>query len=662
MSVGTLSLARHTGVIYPEQRLLRERWYESPARALAAGLARPVVGSSTGYRPIVRMSGAHAVTAAGLSAAALQRRAVALGQVLRVQGFRAEPVAELFALVREAAARTLGQRHYDVQLIGAWVLLHGRVSEMDTGEGKTLTATLAATAAALAGMPVHVITANDYLAQRDAAELEPLYAALGLSVGHPRHGMSAEQRRAAYARPVVYVSNKEIAFDFLRDRVQLGARHRRLGARLEHLAAVASPFSGLVLRGLCFALVDEADSVLVDEARTPLIISAPAADGDADGCYAQALALARALDTGRDFERLAQERRVELTEHGRRRLDTLCRDLDGIWRGPRRREQLIGQALAALHLYERDVHYLVRDDKVQIVDEYTGRILADRSWEQGLHQMVEAKEAVPVTGERKALARTSYQDFFRRYLHLCGMTGTARELAAELHAVYGLHVVRVPTHRPSRRRALRSRVFAMTAHKWRAVAAHVQAVHRSGRPVLVGTRSVAAADAASRALAELGVPHRVLSASQDRAEAEVIAAAGARGAVTVATNMAGRGTDIKLAGGVAQLGGLHVLATELHDARRIDRQLYGRCARQGDPGDHVAFVALDDALLTENVPGVGLDLLRRALRLPGGELLATRVLRLAQNRAERRHLQVRRRLLKNDERLADSLAFSGSEQ
>jgi preprotein translocase subunit SecA len=662
MSTGALSLAADAGVVYPERRLRREPWYEAPARALAGQLQRPLVGASARYRPIVRLAASHAEAAQAASEDALRRRAQALGARLRVEGFAIEPVAELFALVREAATRTLGQRHYDVQLMGAWVLLHGRIAEMDTGEGKTLTAALAASAAALAGLPAHVITANDYLAERDARTLSPLYRALGLRVGNPLHGMAPAERRAAYGCEVVYASNKELAFDFLRDRVTLGRRRRRLGVALERLTRMDPALDGLLLRGLCFAIVDEADSVLLDEARTPLIISASAAGGDADGLFAQAVALGRALAPERDFRRIPQERRIELTDVGRERLADLAQDLDGPWRGPRRREELVAQALGALHLYQRDVHYLVRDDKIQIVDEYTGRVLEDRAWEQGLHQMVEVKEGVPVTGQRQALARTSYQDFFRRYLHLCGMTGTARELAAELHAVYGLDVVRVPTNRPTRRRRLPTRVFADADAKWAAVAEHVAAVQRSGRPVLVGTRTVAAADRASAALTARGIDHQVLSASQDAAEAEVIAGAGGRGVVTVATNMAGRGTDIQLADGIAALGGLHVLATELHDARRIDRQLYGRCARQGDPGDHAAFLALDDELIATNLSAAARALLRLWVRLPGGARLAAPLLRAAQRRAEARNRRLRKRLLKQDERLADSMAFSGPSQ
>ena len=661
----SVSLAGNLGIAYPERIKDREAWYDTRARELAATLRPPPALTRRRFARIVAAAGAHEDAAAGRSDVALAARARELGRLMRRDGFTLPLAGETFALVRECARRRLGQRHYDVQLIGGWILLHGKVAEMDTGEGKTLTATLAAAAAALAGLPVHVVTANDYLAARDAAEMAPVYQGLGLSVCSLENGVPPEARRAAYGHDVVYTSNKEIAFDFLRDRIAIGARSRRLSLALERLGGESmAPLNGLLLRGLCFAIVDEADSVLVDEARTPLIISAPSEAGESAALYLQGIALARGLTPGRDFSVLARQRRVEVTPAGLERLAWLAEGgegepLTGIWRGPSRREELVTQALSALHLYERDVHYLVRDDKVQIIDEYTGRILADRSWEQGLHQMVEAKEGVTITGRRAALARTSYQHFFRRYLHLAGMTGTASEIARELRLVYGLDVVRVPTNRPSRRRALPTRVFARSDLKWAAVAARIGELRAAGRAVLVGTRTVAAAESASAALEAAGIPHRVLSARQDAEEAAIVAEAGAPGRVTVATNMAGRGTDIRLEPGVAEHGGLHVLATELHDSRRIDRQLFGRCGRQGEPGSHELFLSLEDELVVTHLPGA----LRRLIALGAGKAprsgWALGLLRLAQARAERRNLAIRKRLLKHDERQEESLAFSG---
>jgi preprotein translocase subunit SecA len=656
--LATIPLRHHLGIAYPEQRLEREPWYERVARVAVARLRRPFVVRPSGLRDFASLVTAREAETRSLGDAELAAAAAATGMRLRRDGFDADAVALSFALVRNAAERTLGVRHYDVQLMGGLVLLRGMLAEMETGEGKTLTATLAAATAALSGAPVHIVTVNDYLAQRDAAEMGPLYRALGLTVGVVRHGQDPEERRRAYAADVAYCTNKEVAFDFLKDRIRLARRRSRLRLHVERLHLEGGLQEHLLLRGLYYAIVDEADSVLVDEARTPLIISgAEGATRKAD-LYREALELAARLAEPADFRRFTQELQVELTETGRQRLAKMA-PAEGLWKGPRRREELVTQALSALHMYHRDQQYLVRDDKVQIIDEYTGRVFADRAWEQGLHQMIEAKEGVTLTGQREPLARGSYQRFFRRYLHLAGMTGTAREIAPELRSVYGLEVVVVPTNRPVRRRHAGTRVCRSAAEKWRQVTARVEALRADGRPVLVGTRSVQASEALSAVLTEAGVPHRVLNARQDQEEAAIVAAAGAARMVTVATNMAGRGTDIKLAPAVAAAGGLHVIGTELHDAGRIDRQLFGRCARQGDPGSYEVLLSLEDELARAYLPGTLRSLLATGLANAAGQGLATFLLRQAQARAERSHSRARRNLLKLDEWLEDSLAFAG---
>jgi preprotein translocase subunit SecA len=553
--------------------------------------------------------------------------------------------------VREAAARSVGLRHFDVQLVGGWAMLNGMLAEMETGEGKTLAATLAAATAALAGRAVHVITVNDYLAERDADWMGPVYRALGLTVGCVKQGMDPDARRAAYRCDVTYCSNKEVAFDYLRDRRVLGGKPRAISMRMDALAG-EGPGQRLLLRGLQFAIVDEADSVLVDEARTPLILSAEADHTQAETLHAEALGLARQLGDG-DFQ--MREDGARITDRGLERLEELGAPLGGVWRGPRRREQLVRQALSALHAFERDKHYLVRDGKVVIIDENTGRLMPDRSWEQGLHQLIELKEGCEVTGRRETLARISYQRFFRRYVHLAGMTGTASEVAGELWSVYRLRVAKIPTHRPGRRLRLASRVYGRTERKWRAVVESIARHRASGRPVLIGTRSVAASEALAGHLEKAGIPFRLLNARQDRDEAEIIAQAGELGRVTVATNMAGRGTDIKLEPEVVQRGGLHVIATELNDSGRIDRQLFGRCARQGDPGSCQAILAIEEDLVASFLPAA--MPLRRLRRLP--RALGRVVFALAQWRAERAHSRARRDLLDLDDYLGDILAFSG---
>jgi preprotein translocase subunit SecA len=554
--------------------------------------------------------------------------------------------------VREASVRAIGLRHFDVQLIGGWAMLRGMVAEMDTGEGKTLTATLAAATAALAGRAVHVITVNDYLAERDAAWMGPIYALLGLTVGCVRQGQPPAERRAAYACDIAYCSNKEIAFDYLRDRLVLGGKPHPIAMRLGALSGEGAG-GRLLLRGLQFAIVDEADSVLVDEARTPLILSGMSDHSGEETLHRTALEIASELDAA-DYR--TGEDGVEISPAGLEKLERLAKPRGGLWIGPRRREQLVRQALTALHIFQRDKHYLVRDGKVVIVDEYTGRLMPDRSWERGLHQLIEIKEGCEVTAQRDTLARISYQRFFRRYVHLCGMTGTAAEVAGELWAVYRLRVARVPTNRPIRRTRHASRHFGRAEAKWQAVVEAIAARSSAGQPVLIGTRSVGASEHLARLLQEKNLPFRLLNARQDRDEAEIVARAGERGCITVATNMAGRGTDIRLEPGVTELGGLHVIATELHDAARIDRQLYGRCGRQGDPGSYEAILAVDEDLVRSFLP-LASEALGRFGRLPAW--LGQAAFRLAQWRAERSHSRARRDLLDLDDYLGDTLAFSG---
>jgi len=583
------------------------------------------------------------------------RESLPLGELrvrLRREGLTEELVGVAFAHVRATAERVLGKRHFDVQLIGGWALLQGMVAEMETGEGKTLTATLAAATAALAGHAVHVITVNDYLAGRDADEMRPLYEALGLSVGCIVHGMEPPARRAAYRCDVCYASNKEITFDYLRDRMVLGGPPRALGDLIGGIAGDARG-EQLLLRGLQFAIVDEADSVLIDEARTPLILSAPGDASREEAAYREAMRFADRL--GED-DYAFEDQQVELTDAGREHLREMAEPLGGLWAGPRRRELLVGQALTARHMFERDKHYLVRDGKVQIIDEYTGRLMPDRSWEQGLHQLIEIKEDCKVTGQRETLARISYQRFFRRYLYLSGMTGTAAEVAGELWSVYRLRVARIPTNRPVRRVHLPERVYGSAERKWRDVVEAIARRHAAGQPVLVGTRSVAASEHLAALLEAAGLPFRLLNARQDKDEAEIVAQAGEPGRITVATNMAGRGTDIKLAPAMIERGGLHVICTERHDSGRIDRQLFGRSGRQGDPGSCETILAAEDDLPKSFAPFAAERLASRG-RLPrwAGRLLFS----YAQGRAEATHSRARRALFAMDEQLGDLLAFSG---
>jgi len=636
---------------YPERAEPKAHWLDVVETALLAGPRR--LAAALGFRRawrIVRQAGEHEATFAALDDAALAAGIAALRAELRLREAHLPPPRGV-ALLREVARRTLGLRHHDVQLLGALAILDGRVAEMDTGEGKTITAALAAGLAALGGTPVHVITVNDYLAERDAAELAPFYRALGLTVGVVKHGIAPQERQAAYGCDIVHGANKEMAFDYLRDRLALG-RRGPTRAKLAGLFGAEAARGTVVMRGLPFAIVDEADSVLVDEARTPLIISQET-DATAERRWAeQALSLADELAEGRDFLVIRDERRIRLTEAGRARLERLGGALGGAWDGRVRREEAARQALSARHLFRRGDHYVVRDGKVEIVDENTGRIMADRSWSEGLHQIVEVKEGVEVTPRKLAVARLTYQRLFRRYRRLAGMTGTAKEARAELWSVYRLRIARIPPNLPSKLDRGRVTILPTTAAKWRAVAARAAALAAEGRPVLIGTRSIAASQEASAALADAGLVHAVLNAENDREEASIIAAAGSAGRVTIATNMAGRGVDIRLAPEVAAAGGLHVILTERHDAGRIDRQLEGRAGRRGEAGSAEAILSLQDRLL-DLVPRHPLRLLARLGVSPRHLFTA------AQRRAERAHFRARVDLMEQEKRLGTMLAFVG---
>ncbi|HEX7889958.1 MAG TPA: preprotein translocase subunit SecA [Ramlibacter sp.] len=650
---------------YAERAEEKDAWHDRTARALDATLLAPLRRglqdiAGDGRRLVERVD-ALAPEWKRLPDAALRERAQSLRPLLRKQGFTRELAAAAFALVREAADRTIGQRHFETQLLGGYGLLRGRLVEMATGEGKTFCATLPACTVALSGYPVHVITVNDYLARRDAEKMGPLYAFLGLDVGVVVQGMKRPERRQAYACAITYATNKELAFDYLRDRVALRGQGSRLHQSVRRLGGRLGSEDGAVLRGLYYAIVDEADSVFVDEARTPLILSATGNDAEEAEHGRHALAFAQSLSQPRDFRCDEFEHAVQLADAGRHKLDAFSEELDGPWTSVRAREELLRQALSALHLFRRDQHYVVVDGKVQIVDESTGRVMPDRSWERGLHQLIELKEGVELTPRRDTLARLTYQRLFRRYVHLSGMTGTAAECAREIKSVYGLDTMRVPLHRPSRRVDGGFEVCRTMPQKWERVADVAQELAgRQRRPVLIGTRSVEASEQISAVLHARGLVHALLNAKQDRGEADVVSQAGQPGRITVATNMAGRGTDIELGPGVHERGGLHVILTEYHDSRRVDRQLVGRCARQGDPGSCQAIVSLEDDIYQVCAPTLAawLDrLLAAGLRLPRA---AWRLLRRsAQHAAEERQYAIRMSNLKHDRQLQNLLAFTG---
>ncbi|OGB31304.1 MAG: preprotein translocase subunit SecA [Burkholderiales bacterium RIFCSPLOWO2_12_FULL_61_40] len=581
----------------------------------------------------------------------------AVAQQMCTQGFVDELLAQAFSFVREGSRRVLGMRHHDVQLLAGRALLQGKIAEMATGEGKTLAATLAACTAAAAGAAVHVVTVNDYLGARDAEKNAPLFTFFEFTLGVVVQDMSAGDRRKQYGCHIVYVSNKELTFDYLKDRISVG------GVLKAHqkLRRLHSPHGApqTILRGLHVAIVDEADSVLIDEARTPLIISETLPDDLDEVVYQQAIALAGSLVAEADYV-LTKDRDIWLTQAGYAKVQSLSSDLGGVWKSPLWQKELVQKALSALHSFHRDEHYIIAENKVQIVDEFTGRVMPDRTWERGLHQMIEAKENCEITGQRKTLQQITYQRFFGRYLLLAGMTGTAKEVELEIKRVYDLSAVRIPTHKPSKRIRLADRVFHTSEERWQAVANRAAEVAAGGRSVLVGTRSVEASETLGRLLEELGVAHTVLNARQDKTEADAIEHAGQPGRITVATNMAGRGTDIKLSPEVEAKGGLHVILTEFHESARIDRQLFGRSARQGDPGTTEAIVCLQDELFVRYIPSLS------ALIAPwcvGSSRRSVSLFRwvviYAQANAERKNRHIRLDTIGRDRKWQQALGFVG---
>ncbi|MDY0226514.1 protein translocase subunit secA [Desulfomicrobium apsheronum] len=537
---------------------------------------------------------------------------------------------EVFALTREASRRVLGMRHFDVQLMGGMILHQGKIAEMKTGEGKTLVATLPVVLNALSGRGVHVVTVNDYLAKRDAAWMGQLYTFMGLSVGVIVHGLSDAERQEAYGADVTYGTNNEFGFDYLRDNMKF-YKHQ------------------LVQRPLNFAIVDEVDSILIDEARTPLIISGPGEKSTS--LYGRVNAIIPKLDRDEHFTIDEKARTVVLTDEG----VAHCEEILGVTNlfDPANitLQHHILQALRAHYLFTLDDHYIVKDGQVVIVDEFTGRLMPGRRFSDGLHQALEAKEGVKVEAENQTLASITFQNFFRMYEKLAGMTGTADTEAVEFQQIYGLEVVVAPPNKQMVRKDFPDVILKTQAEKFAAIVDEIKGLHAKGQPVLVGTTSIEKSEYIASLLKKKGVPHEVLNAKYHEKEAEIVAMAGQKGRVTIATNMAGRGTDIVLGEGVRELGGLHILGSERHESRRIDNQLRGRAGRQGDPGSSRFYLALDDTLMrlfgSDRIAGI-MD----KLGLEDGQTienpLISRSIENAQKRVEGHNFEIRKQLIDYD--------------
>ena len=567
-------------------------------------------------------------------------------------------VAEAFALVREASKRVLGMRHFDVQVLGGSAIHFKNIAEMETGEGKTLVATMPTYLNALPGKGVHVITVNDYLAKRDADEMSHVYKMLGLTTGCILTDMSDGDRRSNYLCDITYGTSKEFGFDYLRDELKKlnnGGELFRKTFEQAFLGRDMAESSQLVQRGHFCAIVDEADSVLIDEARTPLIIGVESnPDHDEAAAYFGADEIAQTLTRDKHFKWKLEEKKAELTGLGRRAVQMKANHsafaaltVDTLY-------DYVERALKANIGFLRDRDYVVMDGEVVIVDEGTGRVMPGRQWQDGLHAAVQAKEKLEFKGDTYSAARVTVQDFFKKYKKLCGMTGTAWQDARELRRTYKIGVFRVPTNKPSQRVWAPDRVFSTELEKFEAVADRIVEINRKGAPVLVGTRSIAKSELLSNLLRQRNIDHQVLNAKNHAIEAQIVAKAGHKGKVTVATNMAGRGTDIKLGGGVPATGGLHVIGTERHESRRIDRQLAGRCARQGDPGHAQFFICLEDEILDAFTEKKA-DKIRD--RFEGrGEMSTARFRNMmvrAQRRKERQHYKDRMLLMHYEKQRAE---------
>jgi len=605
--------------------------YQMIAQILAKIMGTANVRQLRKLRPIVEKINSLEKTISSLSNEELTAKTNEFREQLSKGKTLDDILPEAFAVVREAAKRELGQRHFDVQLIGGIVLHQGKIAEMKTGEGKTLTATLPLYLNALSGKSAHLITVNDYLARRDGTWMAPVFNRLGLTVGILQNQMGDEERKSVYNSDIVYATNNELGFDYLRDNMKF---------KLEDY----------VQRKLHYGIVDEVDSILIDEARTPLIISG--SSDKSSQLYAQANSVIPRLKKGEDFEVDEKARSVQLTESGVDKVEAAFH-IDNLYA----LEHLtllhhINQALRAHVLFKKDVDYVVKDDEVLIVDEFTGRILQGRRYSDGLHQAIEAKENVTIERESQTLASITLQNFFRLYKRLGGMTGTALTEAEEFHKIYGLDVVSIPTNQPMIRLDKADLIFLTKDAKYNAIAQDVKERYEKGQPVLIGTIAIETSEHLSNILKNHGIPHEVLNAKQHEREADIVAHAGERSHVTIATNMAGRGTDIKLTRESIDAGGLYILGTERHESRRIDNQLRGRSGRQGDPGESRFYIALNDELI-RIFSG---DLIEKNMRRAGmqeDETIESRfiskTIENSQEKVEKRNFDIRKHLLEYDD-------------
>lgn len=574
------------------------------------------------------------------------RQAARRGYILRDR----YTLRRILAVLREICHRELGMRPYDVQLLSALAMLDRHLVQLAPGEGKTLTLAIVAVIFGWSGRPCHIITANDYLAARDADELQPVYRRCGLTAVAVGQATIQEDKPGAYAADLVYSTAKQLLADYLQDTLNVGSGVSRLKLSIQQLNGTRRP---MMMRGLHSLIVDEADSLLIDEATTPLIISGPESDPLLEEGARVARQLVDQLSADIHYRLDKQYRDVRYTAAGEVVIDQWRSHLPPIWRNRQRCEDLVKQAILARDFFLPDRHYVVLDDKVVIVDEGTGRLMPGRTWSNGLHQAVEARAGVPLTPPNRTLAKMSFQNFFQLYHRLCGASGTLQNIAVEVFYNYRIHILRVPSRLPSQLRIQPFRAFTSQDQKWNAVLSVVLDFHRSGRPVLIGSRSVADSERLAGELDEAGVYYELLNAKQHEREAEIVARAGRSGSITVATNMAGRGTDIKIEPEIAEQGGLVVIMLEPNESARVDWQLFGRAGRQGNPGEVIPYVAVNDELLEKQLP-----FWCKTVAWPRrGKWLTASMVRIAQRNAQDRAFRQRQRLNHLDRKAKEMMSF-----
>ncbi len=647
--------------IYPQRKTDKPGFIEKLGSRLFHDSLQRLKNNRLSFQAFARMVKKEQLRIDVVDAQALSAEINQLRLQLKRDGLKARLVARCFALVSAVADQQLGISLHDGQILGGWAMLHSMVAEMKPGEGKTLMATLPACTAALAGIPVHIITLSDYHATHDAELMTPLYAALGLTVGVSSTTHEPEQRRESYRSDITYCNNKQLAFDHLRDRLILKKYSGQLALRLATIDQTDPLHEDFMLPGLCFALVDDADSVLIDQAITPLIVTRAVDSGNKREVLQHALSLAQQLDHPADYEVNESAQNIELSASGSIHLAELTGNAKGLWRNSRYREDLVLQALKAQRLFKPDQHYRVIDGRIEISPQTAEAAMNTPAWDRGMQQMLEVKEGCEISGEQETLGRISYQRLFQRYLMMGGMSGNISQLANELKSVYQLDVMSLRPAQKSRRKRYRARILPSQEQKWAAIVERISEIRQAGRPVLIGTRSQADSALLAQMLADTGINPLLLNPEQNDEQAASLALVGQAGQVTIATELCAQGTDIRPGPGVEAAGGLHVILAERYEIGRLDRYFHQLSARRGTAGSYETITSIQDELVIQYSPHWSLTATEIAWKIlpmlarPLSLYLSAR----AQKSAEKKQLNARRMVLRSEEYLDNVLAFTG---